>query len=503
MISKRTEQGLINWIKKNARFCLLTLMSITTCFSPCKTFGTIDTSAIKFHGTEETLTKIMEIISGRMKGAYLRFGDGDINLATGTSDLLQQYHRSLSLEMKETFSMNGPTILKTLNLQCREFNGFEPGMFPGNHETPYEISLHMLEKAQPLWGKEITDVYSPVALHYAASHKKNLAIHFLKFLKKCNCVFIGNESIQKEVRDVLFGKDSLFIATPSENSYDRIDDIENECIKKIKDESGYKVIITAMGCSGRILQKRLWHKLDNVFLFDFGSLIDALCGRKTRAWIELTHFDGEAFLDDLNRDVKIVITAALIETQFEKRKSEYIETISILNKYGFKNPYIIESISSGKTFLDDYSENVIYPNVNNFHLRNKGVNEGVSIANSLDRLNFHEEDIVVKITGRYHFISVSFLKTIESNPSIDVFVKLAPDGQVYTGCFAMRYKYFRELFHQIDYKKMETEMINLETEVANYIQLISKTQNAQIMHVDRLGIIASIFGDGSRETIEL
>ena len=52
-----------------------------------------------------------------------------------------------------------------------------------------------------------------------------------------------------------------------------------------------------MGCSGRAMQKRIWDNYNNVFLFDFGSLMDALCGDKTRAWIELTNFDKSTILD--------------------------------------------------------------------------------------------------------------------------------------------------------------------------------------------------------------
>ena len=42
-----------------------------------------------------------------------------------------------------------------------------------------------------------------------------------------------------------------------------------------------------MGCSGRVLAKRLYNNVENIFLFDFGSLMDILCGWDTRAWISL------------------------------------------------------------------------------------------------------------------------------------------------------------------------------------------------------------------------
>jgi hypothetical protein len=51
-----------------------------------------------------------------------------------------------------------------------------------------------------------------------------------------------------------------------------------------------------MGCSGRAMQKKIWDNHDNYFLFDFGSLMDALCGWETRAWIEMSNFNREEFI---------------------------------------------------------------------------------------------------------------------------------------------------------------------------------------------------------------
>lgn len=260
-------------------------------------------SEFHFHQTEETLKRIEEIINNKDKGMYLRFGDGDLNLAYGEVDLYQKPNEHLQKEMREAFSLNGPTILKSLPLYCREFNGYEEGMFPGNHECPYSLSIQFLEKAKTLWGEEITDVYSHAALAFAATHKTELALHFLQFLRKNPCsILIGNENIPAHIRTLLFESNCKFIQTPSQNSYQSMDQIEKECLNLISSDREYKVIVLAMGCSGRVLQKRLWNKASNVFLFDFGSLMDALCGWNTRAWIDLTNFDYERFLTDLSKE---------------------------------------------------------------------------------------------------------------------------------------------------------------------------------------------------------
>lgn len=257
-------------------------------------------SSLRFHQTIDTLNTIKAIISRKEKGAFLRFGDGDVNLAMGQRELLQAAHPSLAAEMREAFSMSGPTILKTLPLTCKELGGWEPGMFPGNHECPLNWCLEILHKSHQFWGGPITDVYSLVALHFAATNYPIKCLEFLKFLKHSNCVLlVGNECIPSAVREALFGSNCTFIPTPSSNSYAHIGRIERDCLEKISQDTTYKVIVTAMGCSGRVLQKRLWKKNDQVFLFDFGSLMDALCGWKTRAWIELNTINKDLFLKEL------------------------------------------------------------------------------------------------------------------------------------------------------------------------------------------------------------
>ena len=259
--------------------------------------------SLKFYKTKVTLLKIQEIISNKQKGAYLRFGDGDLELANGQRDLLQYADNRLQREMQEALALNGPTILKTLPLYCPELGGHEQGMFPGNHEAPYSWCLNILHKAKHLWKSEFNDVYSHAALHFAASELPDECLSFLKFLKKSHCtVFIGNQNVPSAIRTMLFGPDCRFIPTPSTNSYTEIDRIERDALKAARLSNEYQVVVTAMGCSGRPLQKRLWNKLDKVFLFDFGSLMDALCGWNTRAWIELTKFNENKFIEKLTAE---------------------------------------------------------------------------------------------------------------------------------------------------------------------------------------------------------
>lgn len=196
-------------------------------------------------------------------------------------------------------------------------------------------------------------------------------------------------------------------------------------------------------------------------------------------------------------EIRILFTAALIDLNFDERKKEYIKTLEVLDSYGYTNCYIVEAIKSdGPTFLEKHSQNVIYSNVNNSSLRNKGVNEAQSIKKALNQFKFDDNDMIIKITGRYFFTSDTFLIKVKNSPEFDAFFKTGAGEQIFTGCFALRYKYFKEFIYQLDLEVMESNMINIEWKLAQYIESL-KTKNIKIMKLDQLDITANIFGNGN------
>jgi hypothetical protein len=449
-------------------------------------------SALTFHKSAETLHSITSIINKEQKGAYLRFGDGDVNLARGENELLQSANSKLSVEMREAFALSGPTILKSLPLHCREFGGYEPGMFPGNHEWTYDQSVDLLNKITPYW-HPINDVYAQAALHYTACYQESVALRFLNFLSSKNILIVGNKNIPKEIRDLLFSQNRSFIGTPDRQSYTDIDRIEAECMHHLKNQNGYTVVIIAMGCSGRVLQKRLWQSCDNLFLFDFGSLMDALCGWDTRAWISLSNFDATQFKKKINNKIKVLYTAALQDFKFESRKKEYCKSLTILNSFGYY-PLIAEALGRSNSFLDDFSKDVFYAASNDNSLHNKGANEVRLLRASMDHFAFNDQDMIVKLTGRYYFEFDDFFKEIESNPDVDLFIRYDKHGQAFTGCFAMRAKYLKQFIFSLNIEKMEKNMINIELLLRDFINQLE--QNISVKTVSNLNLVANIFGSG-------
>ncbi len=243
----------------------------------------------------ETLDIIHTTIKENKKGAYVRFGDGDVFLLTGSNDIYQTSSKELSTEMEETFKLKGDYIFKSLSIHSNLY-GKEDKMIEGNHLVNNGLANRLLYNTfQYFVGHKI---YSPVALHYCASYKPMIANSFLKTLKKKTILFIGNEEIPEDIVHLLFG-DAKHIKTPSKNAYSYIDRVENDSNDYLTKNKKYGVVVIAMGCSGRPLTKRLINKNYNIFIFDFGSLLDGIIGFNSRPWLDIAKIDYKLLLKDL------------------------------------------------------------------------------------------------------------------------------------------------------------------------------------------------------------
>ncbi len=243
----------------------------------------------------DTLNTISKIIEENKKGAYVRFGDGDVYLLNGYEDSYQTSSEKLSGEMQETFKLKGDNIIKCLSIHSYLY-GKEEEMFEGNHLVSNDQANKLLYSTfQYFVGHKI---YSPIALHYCATHKPLIANSFLKTLKKKTILFIGNEKVSNDTVRLLFGN-AKHIKTSPENAYNDIDRVEIEANNFLDKENNYGVVVLAMGCSGRPLTKRLISKNHNIFIFDFGSLLDGIIGFNSRVWLLKTEINYKLLLKDL------------------------------------------------------------------------------------------------------------------------------------------------------------------------------------------------------------
>jgi len=96
----------------------------------------------------DTIKACKELIANKKRGAYLRFGDGDVNLLDGADDMLQSCSAQLSREIREAFNLQGEGIMKCLPLHSPRF-GIWPGMAPGIHGADDEWTCLLYTSPSP------------------------------------------------------------------------------------------------------------------------------------------------------------------------------------------------------------------------------------------------------------------------------------------------------------------------------------------------------------------
>lgn len=198
----------------------------------------------------------------------------------------------------------------------------------------------------------------------------------------------------------------------------------------------------------------------------------------------------------LQSEVHVMYTSALISNDYDKRKEEYLASIEAMRSYGYE-PWIIEATNINSSFYDQLTDQIFYPQKNDSSLRNKGVNETMCMRGTLEHLPFQDEDIVVKLTGRYLLYKRDFLTLIENSESeYDAYVSYGKhfvgSDHIFTGCFAMRWKYFRKIIEELDVERAEREYISVEQLFAEFI----RDNNLRVKVVDPLNVIARVACEG-------
>lgn len=139
----------------------------------------------------------------------------------------------------------------------------------------------------------------------------------------------------------------------------------------------------------------------------------------------------------------------------EHRKIRYIDSImqilSLIHADASIKPIIVENNGLRETYLDGLSCDVVYTNNNRFNFRHKGVNELLDIKEVINKYNIHDDDIVIKLTGRYKLLDATFIELVKNNIDVyDAFVKffnVCTKEYMFDDCvlglFAIKCKYLK------------------------------------------------------------
>lgn len=135
------------------------------------------------------------------------------------------------------------------------------------------------------------------------------------------------------------------------------------------------------------------------------------------------------------------------------RKTRYTESISQLlnfidNDSNIK-PIIVENNGVRQTFLDDFKCDVFYTDNNKLNYGHKGQNELLDIKAVINEYNINDDDVIIKLTGRYKLLNPTFINLVKNN-DYDAFVKffnVCTKEYMFDDCvlglFAIKCKYLK------------------------------------------------------------
>jgi len=193
-------------------------------------------------------------------------------------------------------------------------------------------------------------------------------------------------------------------------------------------------------------------------------------------------------------NIKIVVSTALVDTNnvplshrdqrnslsIDNRYKEYDECLNIIKSFGY-DFIIMETVKSQDDFLEGFGD-VIYTNVNNINLKNRGSNYLVAMRKLLDTLKFNDNDMIIHITGRYPLLDNSFIEKCLLTDKDGLFGKDSYN-QFYLFLYALKYDKLKNILNNLDINILEKTGENLEKLFSNYLL------NDNIEFVERLGII--------------
>ena len=202
--------------------------------------------------------------------------------------------------------------------------------------------------------------------------------------------------------------------------------------------------------------------------------------------------------------IYIIITTSINNKEGIKnyihRKNRYIESINqllqIINNDLTIKAIIVENNGFRETYLDNLKCEICYTDNNKINYNHKGQNELLDIKEVINQYKIKDDDIIIKLTGRYKILNSNFINLVKSN-DYDSFVKFFNvctlkycfDDCV-LGLFAIKCKYLKEF--KYDFVKSP------ECEFADYVRkYINKNK---VMEVKQL-YLECCFTDNLRTLI--
>jgi hypothetical protein len=193
------------------------------------------------------------------------------------------------------------------------------------------------------------------------------------------------------------------------------------------------------------------------------------------------------------------------ELRKERYLSSILKNIEILKNYPEIKIIIVENNGNGNTYLNIFQEkfnvSILYTNYNKHNFYHKGYAEMFDIKAVINQYNIQEDDIIIKMTGRYHLVTDHLIKTIVENENnydayfkfYNVCLKCYMHNDCILGAFALRAKYLKDFEYKDIYLSPEAEM-------AKYLKEKSAENKLKLCVMEDL-LVKCVFAENSENII--
>jgi hypothetical protein len=213
--------------------------------------------------------------------------------------------------------------------------------------------------------------------------------------------------------------------------------------------------------------------------------------------VEINNSGGYAFVVQKNRIKSLLKVHTLGEDKSEILKviSEFNPDIIWMNEspevyeYRLPIPEVTEFIYS-----ESRKHKIIETTHNNsFNFIHKGFNELLDIKNVIEKYNILDDDIIIKLTGRYKLLDNDFINIVKNNNK-DAYVKFFDvctykfmHNATVLGLYAIKCKY------QKNFNYDGTKSKSAETEFAEYVRANIDKNN--LMEITNLNLEYCLYND--------
>lgn len=182
---------------------------------------------------------------------------------------------------------------------------------------------------------------------------------------------------------------------------------------------------------------------------------------------------------------------------FIERNTEYRLCLHKLFHYNMPVHAIISECSkdeSNETSFAGFkfSSELYILSTKDFNAKGKSQQEFLSIQTYVKNATFDDNDWIIKVSGRYLLLSDNFYNIVKNAPDdYDAVVKTSDTHpQIYTFCFALRWKYFKECY-MLDVNYLGDQCV--ENFVFSYIN----DNKLKTIVVPKIDILTNINSEGT------